>query len=103
MPPNSRADEWGRLEAGLRARLDEPGGAALSYNALVLLCGQIEAGDDATYGDAMLLRFGQHTASGLRRLYEDRYGAPTPDPSGVLAYQTHALLQLVRDLQATAG
>lgn len=103
MDEDERMDEWRRFDAALAAREARSGTAMLSYNALVLVCGGLEMDDDraATASEGVLLRFGQHRASGLRRLYEDRYGVPTPlDASGARLYQTEKLLDLSRELRA---
>ena len=103
MGDDSRADEWQRLEDGLRAHTTTPGGGAITYNALVLLCGRAEAEKGASYSEGMLMRFGQHRAAGLRQFYDNRVGAPAPDASGQRAYDTGNLIALVHELAAEAG
>lgn len=99
---DSRTDEWQRLEDGLRAHAGKPGGEVITYNALVLLCGRAETGEDSSYGEGLLMRFGQHRAAGLRQFYDSRYGAPEPDASSQRAYDALNMIALVRELQAEA-
>ncbi len=99
---DERVDEWRRFDAALETRAAHLEHAVLSYNALVLVCGHIEMDDDraATASEGVLLRFGQHRAGGLRRLYEDRYGVPVLlDASGARLYEKEKLLELSRELR----
>jgi len=103
MDGDSRADEWQRLEDALGAHAGEPGGATITYGALVLLCGRAEAGEGVASSEGMLLRFGQHRAAGLRQFYDSRHGAPAPAAAGQRAYDTHSLIALVQELAAEGG
>jgi len=100
---DSRTDEWQRLEDGLQAHAGKPGGEVITYNALVLLCGRAETGEDSSYGEGLLMRFGQHRAAGLRQFYDSRLGAPVPNTSGQRAYDTVDLVVLVQELRAETG
>ncbi len=102
MDEDNRTDEWRRLEDALRAHADAPGGATISYGALILLCGRAEAGEGTSYSESLLMRFGQHRAAGLRQFYDSRYGAPEPDASSQRAYDALNMIALVRELQAEA-
>jgi len=95
-------EEWQRLAARLREHAAGPAGDSITYHALMLLCGAIEAegGPLAAPSDATLLRLGQHRASGLRRLYDDRFGAPLPDAAGFQTYRIPSLLSVVEDVEA---
>ena len=95
-------EEWQRLAARLREYAARPEGETITYHALMLLCGAVEAegGPLAAPSDATLLRLGQHRASGLRRLYDDHFGAPPPDASGFQAYRMPSLLSVVEDVEA---
>jgi len=103
MDENNRTDEWRRLEDALRAYADAPGGAMISYGALILLCGRAEADEGTSYSEGLLMRFGQHRAAGLRQFYDSRYGAPEPDAAGQRAYATRDLIMLVQELAAEAA
>ncbi len=99
---DEQGEEWQRLAAKLREHAIQPAGESITYHALMLLCGAVEAegGPLATPSDATLLRLGQHRASGLRRLYDDRFGAPSPDAAGFQAYGVPSLLSVVEDVEA---
>ena len=102
MGEDSRTDEWLLIENALRMHADAPGGATISYSALILLCGRTEAGEGTAYSEGLLMRFGQHRAAGLRQFYEGRYSAPEPDASGQRAYDVRSMIALVQELAAEA-
>ncbi len=99
---DEQGEEWQRLAAKLRDHAVQSEGESITYHALMLLCGAAaaEGGPLATPSNATLLRLGQHRAAGLRRLYDDRFGAPPPDAAGMQAYRVQSLLAVVEDVEA---